>query len=410
MSKGVGGAHNFAHPASASGEPASRLHRRLSLPGAVVVGVSAMVGTGVFAVWTPISQFIGGDWLMLSLAIAFTVAALNATTMAHLAQRFPEAGGAYAYGRHVLGRSAGVVAGWAFLIGKTGSAVAASLTIGAYVFPEQQRVVAVTIVLVALVIDAAGIVRSVRTLAVVSGFVLVALVLWSIVVASAVPAASGSVRSARDGALNILAAAGLFFVAFAGYARLATLGEEVRNPRRTIPRAMAIALLIVSVLYVVIASVVAPRLSDLSAPASLRALADATGSQWLVTVIAGAALLAAGGTVLSLLSGMSRTLFAMADAGDAPRALAHVHEQRRVPLRAQVMIAIVVMAVASIGGIASALTISAVCVLTYYGVAHVSALPRPQDGAVPLPRVIPLLGLAGCVALPMALLISLQSL
>ena len=405
-----GGADGSARPASTHGEPASRLHRRLSLPGAVVVGVSAMVGTGVFVVWTPVATLIGGQWLLLALAIAFLVAALNATTVAHLAQRFPEAGGAYAYGRHVLGRPPGVLAGWAFLIGKTGSAVAAALTIGAYVWPDYQRIVAVTVVAVALAIDAAGIVRSVRTLAVVSGVVLVSLLTWSVIVANTVATDPPSSASARDGILNILAAAGLFFVAFAGYARLATLGEEVRDPRRTIPRAMAIALAIVSVLYVLIASVVAPRLTDLSAPASLRALADATGTPWLVTVIAVAALLAAGGTVLSLLSGMSRTLFAMADAGDAPRVLAQVHPTRRVPVRAQVMIAVVVMFVASVGGIASALTVSAVSVLTYYAVAHVSALPRPGDGALPLPRVIPLLGLVGCIALPVALLISLRSL
>lgn len=394
---------------TASGEPSSRLHRRLTLPGAVVVGVSAMVGTGVFVVWTPVAALIGGDWLLVALTIAFLVAALNATTVAHLAQRFPEAGGAYAYGRHVLGRWPGMIAGWAFLIGKTGSAVAAALTIGAYVWPQYQRIVAVAVVMVALVIDAAGIVRSVRTLAIVSGLVLLALVAWSLMVASGVPTDPLSAQSNRDGVLNILAAAGLFFVAFAGYARLATLGEEVRDPRRTIPRAMATSLLIVSVVYIVIASVIAPRLASLTESASLRALAEDVGSPWLVTAIAVAALLAAGGTVLSLLSGMSRTLFAMADAGDAPRPLARVHEQRRVPVRAQIVIAFVVMAVASSGGITSALTISAISVLTYYAVAHLAALPHPRDGAQPLPRVIPVMGLAGCLALPIALVVTLAS-
>ena len=368
-----------------------------------------MVGTGVFVVWTPVAALIGGDWLLVALTIAFLVAALNATTVAHLAQRFPEAGGAYAYGRHVLGRWPGMIAGWAFLIGKTGSAVAAALTIGAYVWPQYQRIVAVAVVMVALVIDAAGIVRSVRTLAIVSGLVLLALVAWSLMVASGVPTDPLSAQSNRDGVLNILAAAGLFFVAFAGYARLATLGEEVRDPRRTIPRAMATSLLIVSVVYIVIASVIAPRLASLTESASLRALAEDVGSPWLVTAIAVAALLAAGGTVLSLLSGMSRTLFAMADAGDAPRPLARVHEQRRVPVRAQIVIAFVVMAVASSGGITSALTISAISVLTYYAVAHLAALPHPRDGAQPLPRVIPVMGLAGCLALPIALVVTLAS-
>lgn len=401
---------NEANGGSEVAEPASRLRRSLTLPGAVTVGVSAMVGTGVFVVWTPIAGLVGGDSLLLALAVACVVASLNATTVAHLARRFPEAGGAYAYGRHLLGRGAGVFAGWAFLIGKSGSAVAAALTIGAYLWPEYQRVVAAGVVLLALLIDASGIVRSVRTLAVTSVLVISVLLMWVLVVSSEVPAAAASVETSRDGVLNILAASGLFFVAFAGYARLATLGEEVRHPRRTIPRAMAISLVIVSLVYLAVASVVAPRLSLLNAAASLRELAALTPHTWLVSLVAVAAVLAAGGTVLSLISGMSRTLFAMSDAGDAPRCLARVDQRRGVPVRAQVVIAAIVMALAAVGGIRGALTVSAVSVLSYYAVAHAAALRRPADGATALPRAIPILGLMGCIVLPASLVLSLPSL
>lgn len=382
-------------------DPASRLERVLGLPGAVVVGVGAMLGTGVFVAWTPAGD-LAGSWLLVALAIAAVVAALNAASTARLAADIPLAGGAYAYGRQAIGRPAGVLAGYVFVIGKSASAGAAALAIGAYAWPGAQRPVALAAIVVVLLLDLRGVVRSVRVTAVMVAIVLVVLAVlvmtyWTsttdVVAAPPPPTGPGAV----------LAAAGLLFVAFAGYARVTVLGEEVRRPRWTIPRAVALALAIVLVVYAAVGVTVVA--SGAGGPAPLEALATSAGGSGLAIAVRVAAVLAAGAALLSLLAGIGRTLFAMADGGDAPRPLAAVGGLggARVPARAEVLAAVLAAAVAAAGGIGFALGLSAVSILTYYGVAHVAAWRRwPRFGV----RLVAGLGLLGCVAVAGSLLLT----
>lgn len=380
-------------------DPASRLERVLGLPGAVVVGVGAMLGTGVFVAWTPAGD-LAGSWLLVALAIAAVVAALNAASTARLAADIPLAGGAYAYGRQAIGRPAGVLAGYVFVIGKSASAGAAALAIGAYAWPGAQRPVALAAIVVVLLLDLRGVVRSVRVTAVMVAIVLVVLAVlvmtyWTSttdVVAAPPPTGPGAV----------LAAAGLLFVAFAGYARVTVLGEEVRRPRWTIPRAVALALAIVLVVYGAVGVTVVA--SGAGGPAPLESLAASSAGSGVAIAVRVAAVLAAGAALLSLLAGVGRTLFAMADGGDAPRPLAAVGGLggARVPARAEVLAAVLAAAVAMAGGIGFALGLSAVSILTYYGVAHVAAWRRwPRVGV----RLVAGLGLLGCVAVAGSLLL-----
>lgn len=387
--------------------PPSRLSRVLGVRAATVVGLGAMLGTGVFAVWTP-AYALAGPWIILGLAIAGLVAALNAVSTVRLARELPESGGAYAYGRAFIGRPAALVAGYAFVIGKSASAGAAALTIGAYAWPGFERLVGFGAVAIALALDLRGIVRSVRVSAVLVAIVLavlgaVALSWWS----AGEPATS--VSATPPSLPDLLAASGLLFIAFAGYARITVLGEEVRDPARTIPRAVIASFAIVIVVYAVIAAtVVAAAGSGVAlSPAPLTDLARTVAGDWLVVIVRIGAVIAAGAVLLSLLAGVGRTLFAMADRGDAPRPLAAVSTRTRAPYRAEIVAAALAAAVVAIGGIGFALGLSAVTVMTYYSVAHLASWRlgrrpgRPRRAGA---RLVPLAGLVLCALLAIALL------
>ena len=377
------------------------LHRRLGLGGAVAIGLAAMLGTGVFAAWTPALRWAGGA-LLVSLLVAAAVAALNAWSTAALARVHPEAGGAYAYGRIRLGRGAGLLAGSAFVVGKVASAGAAALTVGTYLWPEHSRVVAVVVIAAVLALDLRGVTRTAFGSALSAAAVIAVLLTFVGVVSAhlgyAVSTGSES-APASTGPLGVVAAAGLLFVAFAGYARIATLGEEVRDPARTLPRAIAIALAGVLVVYVAVGVIVLRVLGNVPAdersPAPLDQIARMVDQPALATLVRVAAVVAAGGALLSLLAGVGRTLFAMARAGDAPSGLAGV-SRHGVPRRAQLVAAAGAALVAAIGGIGGALALSGFSILAYYGVAHLAALRLRRDEGRP-PLAVPVVGLAGCV-------------
>jgi len=396
---------------TAATDPPSRLARSLGLGGAVTIGVSAMIGTGVFAVWQPALDR-AGSWLIVAVLIAASVAALNATSTARLAARHPEAGGVYAYGRIRVNRFAGVLAGAVFLIGKTASASAAALTIGLYVWPEQSRLVGFVAIAAVLALNLRGVVRSTRVAGVMVGvvvLVLVALAIMAILRLSTGGLSDDAVQGPSS-ATSLLAASALIFVAFAGYARITVLGEEVRDPMRVIPLAVAISFAIVASLYVVIALVVWVAASDGYAigPAALSDIAAAIGGDGLAGVVVVAAVLAAGAVLLSLIAGVGRTLFAMADRGDAPRYFAAVSPKRRVPHRAEIAAAVGAGVLVAVGGLTLALAVSAAMILTYYAVAHISALRIERRTGLGgwLLAGTPLVGLAGCVLLVVSLAVS----
>lgn len=383
-------------------DPASRLHRALGVPGAVIVGVSAMLGTGVFAVWTPAWQWAGG-LLLVSLLLAAIVAGVNAVATARLARVHPESGGAYAYGRLRLGRAAGVTAGLAFLVGKSASAAAAALTIGAYVWPGQERWIAWGAIALALLIDLRGIVRSTRVNAVLIAILLVIVTLAVVAGATNLPSMDGATFVTPLSPVAVVGAAGLLFVAFAGYARITVLGEEVQRPRRTIPLAMSISFAIVLVVYVSVAVVVsragAAGVSLSAAP--LEDLAGLAGSPTLRVLVVIGAVIGAGSVLINLIAGMGRTLFAMASQGDAPRGLAAV-SATKVPHRAAVAVALAAAVLVIPGRLAWALALSGGSILVYYSVAHLASFRLPGPWLVQ--RVLPAMGLVLCVGVTLALL------
>ncbi|MGI5213050.1 APC family permease [Plantactinospora sp. CA-290183] len=387
-----------------------QLARRLGLTDAVIIGLGSMLGAGIFVAFAPATAEAGsGTGLLAALAVAGFVAWCNATSSARLAARYPESGGSYVYGRERLGDFAGFLAGWGFVVGKTASCAAMALTIGAYLWPEQARPVAVTAVAAVTVVNLGGIqktARATRWLVAITLAVLATVVLAGLFGGAFAPARIGDTAGAGGG-LGVLTAAGLLFFAFAGYARIATLGEEVRDPERTIPRAVPLALGLVLAIYLVLAlvalAVLGPaRLAGSAAPlARVAGAAGVPGLDWLVRAGATVAVL---GVLLALVAGVGRTTLAMARRRDLPGALAAVHPRRRVPHRAELAVAAVVVVVVALGDVRDAIGFSSCTVLVYYAITNAAALTLGPDPARRLPvRALAALGLAGCLLLAVTL-------
>jgi basic amino acid/polyamine antiporter, APA family len=384
-------------------DDAPRLARRLGLGDAVVIGLGSMIGAGVFAAFSPAARAAGGG-LLAGLAVAAVVAYCNATSSARLAARYPRSGGTYVYGRERLGEFWGYLAGWGFVAGKTASCAAMALTVGAYVAPGAARPVAVAAVAALTALNWFGVRRSALVTRVLVGGVLAVLVAVVVLgLAGGHPSAAHLTPLAGSGLHGVLQAAGFLFFAFAGYARIATLGEEVRDPARTIPRAVPLALGITLAVYAAVAVTVLAVLGPAGTAATeapLLATAQATPENWLAPAVRVGAALAALGSLLALVLGVSRTTFAMARDRHLPGVLAAVHPRYGVPHRAEVAVGAVVVAVVLLADVRGAIGFSSVAVLAYYAIANASALTLDHAAGT---RAVPVVGLVGCLVVAASL-------
>lgn len=386
--------------------PYAPLARRLGTVDAVFIGLGSMIGAGIFSAFAPAAQAAGAG-LLIGLVIAAIVAFCNATASAQLAAQYPTSGGTYVYGREQLGGWWGFAAGWSFVIGKTASCAAMALTFAAYAAPAGwEKPIAVAAVVALAAANYRGVTRT-ATLAKV--IVVVVLLVLALAVAACTVAGlqPGYLRPA-DGAggwYGILQSAGLLFFAFAGYARIATMGEEVRAPERTIPRAITISLSIVVVLYAVVAVVVLGSLGASGVAASSAPVADAVaagGWSWAVPIVGFGAAAASLGALLSLIAGIGRTSLAMAREGDLPRWLAAVHPRFQVPHHAEIAIAVVVSILVLTVDLRGAIAFSSFGVLLYYFVANVAAFTQGREHRR-FPRILQAFGALACAVLVVTL-------
>jgi APA family basic amino acid/polyamine antiporter len=384
------------------------LARRLGTRDAVVIGLGSMIGAGVFAAFAPAAR-AAGSGLLLGLALAAAVAYCNATASAQLAAQYPASGGTYVYGRERLGPWWGFLAGWGFVVGKTASCAAMALTFAAYAVPtDWQRPVGVVAVLCLTAVNYRGITRTAGLTR-----VLVTLVLLALAVAVAASLVGGAPDARRlapwevgdGGWYGVLQSAGLLFFAFAGYARIATMGEEVRDPARTIPRAVPLALGITVAVYAVIAVTLllvlgARGIGETDAPL---ATAVATGTwDWAGPVVRIGAAAAALGALLALIAGIGRTTLAMARESDLPNWLAAVHPRHRVPHRAELVVGGIICLLVLTVDLRGAIGFSSFGVLLYYFVANAAAFTQPADRRR-WPRALQVAGAAGCLLLVVTL-------
>ncbi len=381
------------------------LARRLTLTDAVVIGLGAMIGAGVFAAPGPAAA-AAGSWLLVSLALAAVVAYANATSSAQLAAQYPESGGTYVYARRRLGPYWGFLAGWSFVVGKTASLAAMALTFGAYLSEDLARPLAIGAIVAMAAVNVRGVHKTARLTRLIVGLVLAAL---AVVIAGALLGGAASTANLDlelpTGAFGVVQGAGLLFFAFAGYARLATLGEEVVDPTTTIPRAIPIALGLVVAVYAVVLTSVLLALGPAQVATSAAPLADAVAGGRLAVltpaVRIGAAV-AAAGVLLSLLAGISRTTLSMARRRELPGVLDAVHPTYRTPHRAELTVAVIVAGIVLVADLRGAIGFSSFAVLTYYALANASAW-RLTASERRWPRWLAGLGVVLCVLLAFTL-------
>ena len=380
------------------------LIRSLGTSDAVFIGLGSMIGAGVFAAFAPAAQAAGAG-LLIGLVVAAIVAGCNALASAQLAAAYPVSGGTYVYGREQLGHWWGFFAGWSFVVGKTASCAAMALTFAAYAAPEGwQKPVAIAAVVGLVAVNYRGVTRTARL-----ARIIVVVVLASLAIAVIASTAAGSDHPTglagspvlASGAYGVLQSAGLLFFAFAGYARIATMGEEVRNPSRTIPRAIIIALAIAVAVYAVVGITLLTTLGPAAlakSDAPLRDAAIAGGWLWTGPVVTIGAALAALGALLALIAGVGRTSLAMAREADLPRWLSAVHPRFHVPHRAEIASAIAIVALVMTVDVRGAIGFSSFGVLLYYFVANTSAFTQTVESRR-FPRALFVVGAAGCLGL-----------
>lgn len=379
------------------------LARRLGLFDAVVVGLGSMIGAGIFASFAPAAAAAGAG-LLVGLGVAAIVAYCNASSSAQLAAQYPTSGGTYVYGRERLGEWPGFMAGWSFVIGKTASCAAMALTFAAYAAPVGwEKPVAVAAILVLATVNYFGVTRTAGLTRVIVAIVLIVLVL--VVIAGLIGGTSSHNDLGRNlfahGWYGILQSAGLLFFAFAGYARIATMGEEVKDPARTIPRAILTALGVTLVIYALIAvtalvAIGPDRLATSTAP--LVDLVREGAWSWAAPLVRIGAAVASLGALLALVAGVGRTTLAMARNRDLPSWLAGVHPKYRVPHHAEIALAVVVSILVLTTDLRGAIGFSSFGVLLYYFIANVSAVTQDKDHRR-YPRVLQVVGALGCLVL-----------
>jgi basic amino acid/polyamine antiporter, APA family len=367
---------------------------RLSLFGASALGVASMLGAGVFVVFAPAAE-LAGSYLFLAIAIAGVVASLNARSMRQLSKVFPRAGGAYAFGKEYLSSAWGFLAGIAFILGKVGSVAAIALVAASYIYPEAKVEVAFASLALMTGINLLGINRT-ATGALLLSVPTVALLLLVGISGFQVAEVESQGQSSIAG---VLPAAALIFFAFAGYARVATLGPEVKNPSENIPKAITLSLVFVIAIYFLVANALQAQLGK-ALQFSIAPIQDfaAIALPWLpaqlVVVVAATACL---GSLLSLLAGISRTAEAMAKDREIPRFIGLRSKRFDSPWVADLLILGIATALLVSGDITWTIGISSFAVLVYYAIANLAAF-RQLPSKQPAGRLLALLGAALCLA------------
>ncbi|HEX6998466.1 MAG TPA: APC family permease [Gammaproteobacteria bacterium] len=391
------------------------LRRELGPLGAVTMGLGAMLGTGVF-VSIGLAAGLAGPAVVLALVLAALVALANGLSSAQLAAAHPVSGGTYEYGYVYLRPWLGFMAGWVFLIAKSASAATAALGVAGYLLQAlgagARYVVPVALLTVALLtaVVLAGMRRSNAANAAIVTATLLALLFFVAVGAPAIDAGNftpffASTAGGRSQPGALLEATALMFVAYTGYARIATLGEEVRDPERTIPRAVIATIAIVMVLYVAVAVV------GIGTAGAAGLLAATQAQAAPLAVVARDLLPPAGGLVLTagaitamlsvllnLVLGLSRVVLAMARRRDLPGALARLNASRTTPYWAVLAVGVLIAGLVGLGDVRTTWSFSAFAVLIYYALTNLAAL-RLAEGERRYPRAVAAFGLVACLAL-----------
>ena len=390
--------------------PSERLRPELGIVGAIALGLGSIVGTGVF-VSIGIGAGIAGPAVLVAIAIAALVALCNGLSSAQLAASHPVSGGTYQYGYEYASPAIGFIAGWMFLCAKSATAATAAMGLAGYLLNALGHTglitpVALAAVLALTLISLLGINRTNKV-----NIAIVAATLCSLLVFifAGTPSALHNLHLTPflvdDGWSALLQASALMFVAYTGYGRIATLGEEVRQPRKTIPRAIVAALLIAMMLYIGVGAVAIAAVGSeafysatMDKAAPLKVIAQTFGAPGVSWILALGAITAMAGVLLNLILGLSRVLLAMGRQGDMPRALARLNRDQTTPSIAVVVVGLAIAGLVLVGNVKTTWSFSAFTILVYYAITNFCALRLPAAKRL-YPRWIAIVGLVACLGL-----------
>lgn len=388
--------------------PASEeLRRDLGLLDAVGLGLGAVIGAGIFVV-TGVAAGVAGPAFLVGLLIAGFAATCNGLSSAQLAAVFPQSGGTYEYGYRVLNPWLGFSAGWMFLASKLAAGGVVALGFGNYLSQlipgVSPRAAAIGAVVVLTLANYFGIKKAGYL-----NLIIVSLTLCSLsyfVVAGIPSFAPANLRPfAPGGWTGIAESAALLFFAFTGYARIATLGEEVREPKQTIPKAVIITLVLSIILYSAIALVAvgevgARVLSETGSP--LGRAAQEFPFPGVVLIIGIGATTAMLGVLLSQLLGISRMMFAMARRNDLPSTLEVIHPKFHVPHIGICLSGGIVILLSIFGTLQFIVSAASFTILLYYSITNLAALRMRSEQKL-FPDWIPVLGFIACLIMAVSL-------
>jgi APA family basic amino acid/polyamine antiporter len=385
----------------------SQLKRELNLIDAVGIGIGAVVGAGIFVV-SGLAAKVAGPSLLISLVLAGIAATANGLSSAQLAAVYPKAGGTYEYGYQVLSPEAGFLAGWMFLASKLAAGGVVALGFGSYLnqlIPSINPLwAAVGAVILLVAANLFGIQKAGKLNLVIVSVTILSLLYFiisglpQVKVASFTPFFTGGIG-------GILQATALIFFAFTGYARIATLGEDVREPSKTIPKAIVLTLATTSILYLLIMIIAIGVLgTDLlgTSPAPLFATAEKIASPGLRTIIGLAAVTAMLGVLLSQILGISRMLFAMGRRRDLPAFFEKTNSRSAVPVISVLFTGAVILTLVVMGNLPQIAATASFTILLYYSVANLAAWRLPKEQRR-FPRAVQVIGLIFCISMALAL-------
>lgn len=382
-----------------------QMERSIGTGGAVFLGMGSMLGTGLF-VSIALATNMSGTWVLAAVAVAMLTATCNGLSSAQLAATYPVSGGTYEYATRLLSPATGFAAGWLFLCAKSASAAAAALGAGSYLLATMGvnsttwgTAVGLFLLLVVTCTVLLGIRRSVLATMVILFLVAVGILVYLVASMKSGPADESML--AVPTSVGIPGAAAIMFVAFTGYGRIATLGEEVSEPARTIPRAIIITIALTGALYLLIGWTLSQTampdelVLDDSNLNPLQSVATRSLGETAGMIVALAAIAAMIGVLLNLVLGLSRVILAMARRGDVPRSHGLIWKRTSTPPRAVIDACIIIAVLILVGDFNLAWSLSAFTVLIYYAITNLAALKLPPEKRF-IPRWVAATGLLAC--------------
>ncbi|MEL6460121.1 MAG: APC family permease [Cyanobacteria bacterium J06641_2] len=391
-----------------------QLRRELGVVGATVMGLGSIIGTGVF-VSIGIAAGIAGNAVILAVIIGALVATCNGLNSAQLAANHPVSGGSYEYGYKYLNSWLGFTAGWMFLLAKSASAATAALGFAGYFLNAtglSDRGLLIPLALAAVFVITAVVLNGIRRsnrvnilIVSVSIFSLLFFILGGI--PTAITVGQENLASLFNSSpANLLQASALMFVAYTGYGRIATLGEEAKEPRKTIPKAIIVTMIVTMLIYVGVATIAvagigAENLGELALrgqAAPLEVAVRSFGIPGGAQILAVGAIFAMLGVLLNLILGLSRVLLAMGRRRDVPRFFARLNDSGTTPTLAVIAVSAIISVLVLIGNVKTTWSFSAFTVLIYYSVTNLAAFSLPSEGRL-YPKWLSVLGLSACLFL-----------